>query len=120
MKTYVIAEISSNHDAILYRARDLITRAKDAGADAVKFQLFRADSLVERRGAKEFWRTYKSMEVPDWWIPILRDDALELGMDFLCTAYDAWGLEIVDRFVKMHKVSSFEAQDHQFLAQVAA
>ena len=91
MKTYIIAEIASNHDTILYRAKDLIYRAKEAGADAVKFQLFRADSLAKHRSAETYWSTYKANEMPDSWLPILKNFADDLGVDFLCTAYDAWG-----------------------------
>jgi sialic acid synthase SpsE len=117
--TYVIAEISSNHDTILYRAKDLLYKAKESGADAVKFQMFRADSLSQRRTAPEYWRTYKANEMPDSWLPILKKDADDLGMDFLCTAYDAWGIDTVDPYVDKHKISSFEAQDHTYLARIA-
>jgi len=118
MKTYIIAEIASNHDSILYRAKDLIYLAKEAGASAVKFQFFRADSLVERRNASEYWAMYKANEMPDSWLPVLRDYANALGIDFLCTAYDAWGLMTVDPYVSTHKIASFEAQDLQYLSQV--
>ena len=48
MKPLLIAEISSNHNADLLRAKDMIKLAADIGFDAVKFQLFKVDELFAR------------------------------------------------------------------------
>ena len=50
--TYFIADIAANHDGNLNRAKDLIWKAKDAGADAVKFQHFIAERIVSDYGFK--------------------------------------------------------------------
>ena len=50
--TYFIADIASNHDGELSRAKDLIWLAKEAGADAVKFQHFKADQIISDVGFK--------------------------------------------------------------------
>ena len=50
--TYFIADISANHDGSLERARMLIRLAKEAGADAAKFQNFRAPKIVSDYGFK--------------------------------------------------------------------
>jgi len=92
--------------------------AKEAGASAAKFQLFRADSLARQRNAQDYWHIYKAFELPDWWLGILLDDARDLGIDFMCTAYDAWGLETVTPFVARYKVASFEAAAYGLLAAV--
>ena len=117
---YFIAEVGSNHDAIFYRALNLITLAADAGADAVKFQLFRADVLsTRRRLPPSAWGRLKTNELPDEWLPLLKQAAHDAGLDFLCTAYDAWGLQVVAPHVKDFKIASYELPDDQFLAQVA-
>ena len=46
---FIIAEVGSNHDGKLEQAKQLISRAKDCGADAVKFQSFNAATLVSPR-----------------------------------------------------------------------
>ena len=47
-KTFVVAEIGSNHNNSLSIAKKLIKVAKDCGADAVKFQLFKAQNLYSQ------------------------------------------------------------------------
>ena len=51
--TYFIADIAANHDGNLDRALDLMTLAASAGADAAKFQHFRADHIVSDKGFRE-------------------------------------------------------------------
>ena len=48
--TYFIADIGSNHDGSLERAKDLIYMCAEAGADAAKFQNFKADKIVSKNG----------------------------------------------------------------------
>ena len=48
--TYFIADIAANHNGELSKALDLITMCSDAGADAAKFQHFRADHIVSDKG----------------------------------------------------------------------
>jgi sialic acid synthase SpsE len=93
---FVIAEVGSNHDGSLERACALIDRAAEAGADAVKFQSFRAASLLarRRRGADGGWEpsaaypTLERLEVPAEWHSPLRDRAQAAGVVFLSTAFD--------------------------------
>ena len=50
--TYFIADIAANHDGDLGRAKELISLAKEAGAEAAKFQHFRAPNIVSDYGFK--------------------------------------------------------------------
>lgn len=92
----VIAEIGSNHDGDLDRARALIDAAAAAGADAVKFQSFRATHLLARRWptgdggwrAAEAFPVLERLEVPAEWHAPLRDRARARGVLFLSTPFD--------------------------------
>lgn len=59
--TYFIAEIAASHDGDLGRALELIHLAAEAGADAAKFQHFRAEHIVSRAGFESgpHWLTSK-------------------------------------------------------------
>ncbi len=84
---YFIADIAANHDGDLERAKHLIDLAKEAGADAAKFQNFHAAGIVSDYGFKHLggqqshqasWKrsvfeVYQSASVPDDWTPILKE-----------------------------------------------
>ena len=60
-KVLIIAEIGSNHDGNLKKAYKLIDVAKNAGCDAMKFQLFTADKLIQRKF--KGWKILKKLEI---------------------------------------------------------
>jgi N-acetylneuraminate synthase len=101
--TYIIGEVGSNHNADLGLARRLIEAAAEAGADAVKFQLFRADWLYPANcgvvgtpmGDVDFFEVLERYALPPEWADELADYAGRLGIQFLCTAFDEALLERV-------------------------
>jgi N-acetylneuraminate synthase len=86
--TYFIADIAANHDGDLERARMLIQMAAEAGADAAKFQNFRAPNIVSDYGfrnmggqvshqaswKKSVFEVYNDASIPFEWSPILKED----------------------------------------------
>jgi sialic acid synthase SpsE len=94
--TLVVAAIGSNHDGNLPRGLALIDAAASAGADAVRFQSFRAATLVARRWPRPDggWQTCEDyarlerLELPADWHAPLRDRARQRGLLFLSTPYD--------------------------------
>jgi sialic acid synthase SpsE len=82
--TYVIAEIGSNHDQSLDSALEMIVRAAEAGADAVKFQSIRFDALyhpLAETGVFRDW--FAQIELDEAWYPALAERASAVGVDFL-------------------------------------
>jgi len=117
---YFIADIGSNHDGSLDRARLLIDQAAKAGANAVKFQMFQAEGIASREGftaigRPELYEVYERNELPHEWLPELWEECCRRGVQLLCTAYDLTGLEWVDRFVSAHKVGSGDLTWHEYL-----
>src|ERR1700727_3264859 len=93
---YVVAEIGSNHNHDLALAREMIAAAAQAGADAVKFQLFRADSLYPPHagqvdtpmGTADLHEMFDAVELPYEWLHELHDAAREASVAFLCAPFD--------------------------------
>jgi sialic acid synthase SpsE len=107
--TYFIADIAANHDGSLERALELVRLAAEAGADAAKFQNFRADTIVSRRGFKELgkklthqanWEkdvfdVYADAALPMEWTEALIAECKENNIDYFTAPYD---LEYIDYF----------------------
>ena len=101
--TFVIAEAGSNHNGDLETAKELIDVAVEAGADAVKFQTFRAEDMyVEDSGEVEYldddrsiYDIIESMEMPHEWIPTLHDYCDEQDIFFLSTPFDERSAEML-------------------------
>ena len=126
--TFVIAEAGSNHNGDFETAKDLIDVAVEAGADAVKFQTFRAEDLyVEDSGEVEYldddrsiYDIIESMEMPHEWVPKLHDYCREQEIYFLSTPFDERSAEVLSEYVPAWKVASYTSSHHPFLRELAA
>ncbi|AEH36988.1 N-acetylneuraminate synthase family protein [Halopiger xanaduensis] len=126
--TYVIAEAGSNHNGDLEIAKELIDVAADAGADAVKFQTFRAEDMyVEDSGEVEYldddrsiYDIIESMEMPYEWIPTLHDYCYDRGVQFLSTPFDERSAAELEDYVPAWKVASYTSSHVPFLEHLAA
>jgi sialic acid synthase SpsE len=83
-RTFVIAEIGSNHDGDFGEALRLMDVAAEAGADAVKFQSFLADHLVSRDSPD--YELLRRIELPREWYPRLKEEAAARRLEFFSTA----------------------------------
>jgi N-acetylneuraminate synthase len=125
--TYIIAEAGSNHNGEFETAKELIDVAADSGADAVKFQTFRAEDMyVEQSGeveylddARSIYDIIESMEMPFEWIPKLYDYCHEKDIQFLSTPFDKRSAEKLSEYVPAWKVASYTSSHHPFLEYLA-
>ncbi len=118
--TYFIADISANHDGSLERAEYLVRLAKKAGADAAKFQNFRAAEIVSDYGFKSLgsqqshqakWKksvfeVYQGASIPFEWTPRLKQVCDEVGIDYFSSPYDFEAVDHLDPYVEVHKIGS--------------
>ena len=113
-KPYIIAEVGSNWKNFT-EAKDSISFAKQAGADAVKFQAFRAEDLYSYNLLK-----IEQMQegIPLDWLPKLKEKADACGIDFMCSAFSPELYEVVNPFVEVHKIASSEITYPQLLEKV--
>lgn len=119
-RCFVIAEAGSNHNGSLDLARRLVDVAADAGADAVKFQIFRARTLYPRvrisvrylkslgvtGGLYDLIRRY---EVPVTWIPELAGYCRRRGIEFLATPFDLDAVRLLNPHVRRFKIATYES-----------
>lgn len=115
-RTFLIAEAGSSHDGDLDKATCLILAAKRAGADAVKFQTYHAETLARQRNAPNALPSYRRYEMALDWLPVLKGECDEAGIEFMTTCYHVDYLPIIAPHVARFKISSFEAGGRGFLA----
>jgi len=132
-KTYIIAEVSANHNQDYDQAVRIIHLAHEAGADAIKLQTYTADTITVsstkdyfRVGGGTLWdgRTlydlYAEAYTPWEWQPKLKQIANELGMDLFSSAFDATAVDFLEQMdVPAHKVASFELIDIPLIQKMA-
>ncbi len=118
--TYFIADIAANHDGDLERAKDLIWLAKEAGADAAKFQHFVAETIVSKEGfeavksnlshqskwRKSVFEVYRDASVPMDWTVTLVETCRKAGIHFFTSPYDLNAIDQLDAYVPAYKIGS--------------
>lgn len=132
--TYFIADIAANHDGDLERAKELMTLAKNAGADCAKFQHFRAAQIVSDFGfralggqqshqaswKKSVFEVYQDASLPWEWTAPLAQHATEIGIEFMSAPYDLDAVAHLDPFVNAFKVGSGDVNWLEELSEIAA
>lgn len=117
---YFIADIAANHDGDINRAFHLIELAKEAGADAAKFQNFKAETIVSKNGfeslgaqlshqaswKKSVFETYQDASLPDAWSEKLKQKCDEVGIEYMTSPYDFASVDFADQFVNAYKIGS--------------
>ena len=131
--TYFIADIAANHDGDLSRALNLIDLAKEAGADAVKFQHHDCKKYVSDLGfkslgskqshqakwEKSIYEIYKDAEVPTTWTEVLYNHCLKNDIHFFSTPYDLEMVEHLDPYVPAYKIGSGDVNWHKMLRAIS-
>jgi sialic acid synthase SpsE len=117
-RPYIIAEAGSNFSQDLTIAKRLVEVAAQSGADAVKFQLFRADALYPNHDG--LYETFKSIELNPDWVIVLNEYAGECGINFLASAFDHESVDILESVgVNAHKIASSETTNLPLLHYIA-
>lgn len=131
--TYFIADIAANHDGDLERAKLLVRLAKEAGADAAKFQNFRAPKIVSDYGfrhlggqlshqatwKKSVFQVYQEASIPFEWTLTLGEECSQVGIDYFSAPYDFEAIDMLDQYVQMYKAGSGEIDWIEALERMA-
>src|SRR2546421_6286792 len=127
-RIYVIAEAGLNHGGKKERALALVRAAKWAGADAVKFQTFRADRLASTQPAAlghsknqpNLQELFKKLELPFDTFRALHKEAIRIGIEFLSTPFDEESADFLDELgVNAFKIASGDITHRPLIEHVS-
>ena len=122
---FIIAEIGANHNRSLSLAKEMIDSAAEAKADAVKFQIYSAETLYSRRTprhsgyGKDLFDLIKEIETPRLWLPELAEYCAEKKILFFATPFDNRAVDELDEVSSFFKIASFELVDLPLLRHCA-
>lgn len=130
---YVIAELSANHNGKLETALSIIREAKAAGADAVKLQTYRPDTITLDCDSEDFrihgglwdgrtlYELYEEAHMPWEWHKPLFDYARQIGITIFSSPFDNTAVDLLeDLNAPAYKIASFEAVDLPLIKYVAS
>ena len=132
--TYFIVDIGANHDGDLSRAIDLIHLAAEAGADAAKFQNFRAPEIVSDYGfrtmdfqvshqaqwKKSVFEVYQSASIPFEWSEELRQACDQAGIHYFSSPYDFEAVDLLEPMFPAIKIGSGDISWLEIVERIAA
>lgn len=114
----IIAEIGQNHNGDMAMARELITAAKEAGADIAKFQLFDVESVFPAGDKKNPER--KKAQLSREQVQELSDFCQKVGIEFMASVFDTERLKwCEDIGMKRYKIASRSIYDRQLIDAIA-
>lgn len=131
--TFIVAEISANHNQDFGRAIEIIHAAKEAGADAVKLQTYTADTITIDCDDPCFqinegtiwdgttlYKLYQEAYTPWEWQPKLMEEANRLGMECFSSPFDFTSVDFLEEMnVPAYKIASYEINDIPLIRKIA-
>lgn len=131
-KTYFIADIAANHDGNLSRAKKLIKLCAKSGANAAKFQHFKAETIVLDEGFKKVgkishqkkwkesvFKVYKKASINPKWTKVLSDECKKYKIDFLTAPYDLEYVDQVNKYIPAYKIGSGDITWNEIITKIA-
>ena len=131
---YIIAELSANHNGSLQTALDTIKATKEIGANAIKLQTYRADTITLNSknpdfmidggtlwDGKNLYELYEQAYTPWEWHKELFDYARSINIDIFSTPFDKSAVDFLEQFnPSAYKIASFEITDYELVRYTAS
>jgi sialic acid synthase SpsE len=131
--TYFIADIASNHDGSLIRAKKLIYLAAKNGANAAKFQNFTGQTLISEKGFKKIGKIdhqsewegsiydeYNKCSVPLEWSAELKRECKKNNIEYFTSPYNLNFIDQIDNYVSAWKIGSGDITWHDSVRKIAS
>lgn len=130
VRPYVIAEVGVNHEGSMKTAKRLVDEAKEGGADAVKFQSYKAETLASK-DSPAYWDTSKEptksqfqlfKKHDSFWkdeMQELKDYCDKIGIEFMSTPFDVESAEFLNEMMDVFKISSSDITNKPFIQYIA-
>lgn len=132
--TYIIAELSANHNGNLQNALDTIKAAKEIGANCIKLQTYTADTMTLNSKKDDFLITqgtlwdgkhlydlYKEAYTPWEWHKELFEYARSIDIDIFSSPFDKTAVDFLEQFnPSAYKIASFEITDYELIRYTAS
>ena len=133
-KTFFIADIAANHDGNLNRAIELIKLCAEAGADAAKFQHFKAETIVsdvgfknlgeqkshQKNWSKSVYEVYEDASLNVEWTEKLKEECDKCGIIFFTSPYDLEIIDIIDKLIPAYKIGSGDITYIDIIKKIAS
>ena len=128
---YIIAEIGVNHECSILKAKKLILKAKEGGADAAKFQTYKAE-LITSKNSPSYWDTTKEKTKSQYKLFKKFDQFNEseyfelykyckdINIDFASTPFDHKAVDMLNPLVSYFKISSSDITNFPLLKKIAS
>ena len=130
--TYFIADISANHDGSLSRAKKLIRLCALAGANAAKFQHFKAETIVsdygfkkmnklthQKKWKKSVFQVYKEASINPNWNSELKKTCKQYNIDYMTSPYDLDYVDEVNKYICAYKIGSGDITWLEIIQKIA-
>lgn len=133
-KVEIVAEISGNHNGSINRAKELISAAKESGADRAKIQTYTPDTITidsnrpqfmvdqdhKLWGGRSLYSLYEEAQTPWEWHEELFSHAKSEGISLFSTPFDPTAVKFLEGFgVELYKIASLETGDTPLLRAIA-
>ena len=131
-RTYFIADIAANHDGSLSRAKKLIKLAAKNGADAAKFQHFKAETIVNKNqfdkmpklSHQSTWKdsvfeVYKKASINKKWNEKLLQECKKNKIDYMSAPYDLNYVDQLNKYICAYKIGSGDITWKEILEKIS-
>ena len=128
-KLFIIAEIGVNHDCSISKAKKMILKAKQGGANVAKFQTYKAEKLAskvspsywdnkkeKKKNQFELFKQYDHFDKKDY--KLLSDYCKKVGIEFCSTPFDEDAVDFINPFVYFFKIASADINNFFLIKKI--